>query len=581
TSATSHGVSASALDASTFCTLRSRARKAGPPRPLGWIMAMAAATRMGTLANAMSDERDRGTRETAEPTSSHRSAAAAGWECPEVGTFRALIPKDSHPLSWLSPVPLWKARNDVLARWLGDPTNAERRRWVASQRARGIDPHFTVRSHADHDRVSLLVLGDPGEGDASQYCVVPGLLRKAEDTSFMVIASDVIYPAGDSDEYGDKFYRPYQDYPRPIFAVPGNHDWYDGLNGFMRHFCGADRELREPPEIGRRSFFRDLMWWLFWRDAPRPREARFRRMRGLRGRPEQQAEQPGPYFAIEAGPVLLVGVDTGITGDLDRDQGAWLERISRGSPKPKILITGVPIYANGAYDPGRIEGSPSTVDDIVAAPEHNYIAVIGGNIHNYQRYPVRLPDGRTILHLVSGGGGAFMHPTHVIPRVDLPGMGEESFRCYPNRGDSLSIVSQIYQRRLGWLLGCRFIPPDQAAALVAERLGTAPARQADRAATVSDAARRTTATIFGLPTRFPGELQEYVRRFFDWNDPPMFKSFLRVDASPDEVAIRCFAATGCRPQEVDPPLEDELRCLHRADGRWAWVPEVTTTRKDT
>jgi hypothetical protein len=45
--------------------------------------------------------------------------------------------------------------------------------------------------------------------------------------------------------------------------------------------------------------------------------------------------------------------------------------------------------------------------------------------------------------------------------------------------------------------------------------------------------------------------------WLDWNQPPLFKSLLRVDAEPGEVRIRCFAATGCRDQEQAPPVEDQ------------------------
>jgi hypothetical protein len=38
-------------------------------------------------------------------------------------------------------------------------------------------------------------------------------------------------------EYREKFYVPYRAYPRDIYAIPGNHDWYDELVGFMIHFC--------------------------------------------------------------------------------------------------------------------------------------------------------------------------------------------------------------------------------------------------------------------------------------------------------------------------------------------------------
>ncbi len=40
--------------------------------------------------------------------------------------------------------------------------------------------------------------------------------------------------------------------------------------------------------------------------------------------------------------------------------------------------------------------------------------------------------------------------------------------------------------------------------------------------------------------------------------PPFFKSFLRIDVSPTELRLRCFAATGQRVQEVAPPVEDEV-----------------------
>ncbi|MFD4561194.1 metallophosphoesterase, partial [Streptomyces sp. NPDC058469] len=40
--------------------------------------------------------------------------------------------------------------------------------------------------------------------------------------------------------------------------------------------------------------------------------------------------------------------------------------------------------------------------------------------------------------------------------------------------------------------------------------------------------------------------------------PPFFKCFLRLDVTPDAVRLRCFAATGNRDQEMDPPVEDEI-----------------------
>jgi hypothetical protein len=54
---------------------------------------------------------------------------------------------------------------------------------------------------------------------------------------------------------------------------------------------------------------------------------------------------------------------------------------------------------------------------------------------------------------------------------------------------------------------------------------------------------------------------------WDWDHPPFFKSFLRLDATAEQVRIRCVAATGCGEHETEPPVEDELSWSART-GRW-------------
>jgi hypothetical protein len=295
----------------------------------------------------------------------------------------------------------------------------------------------------------------------------------------------------------------------------------------------------------------------------------------VRGQPSQQARQPAPYFCLDAGPLRLVGIDTGILGGIDRAQGEWLRRVSRNSDKPKILLTGKPLYVDGERRPCAIAGG-GTVDDVVTAPEHNYIAAIGGDIHNYQRYPVRLADDRVLLYLVSGGGGAFMHETHTIDNLDHLDLGvrEADFRCYPLRGDSLARYSQLWARKLRWLIGPLWrrlaISPDVAAALMAERLGEAPTREAS-SRRIPLGARFGAWLIFALlPTRGRRGLHVPISEWLDWNEPPLFKSFLRVDVGDDEVRVRCFAATGARSHEGEPPCEDEVRAIRQPDGSWRW-----------
>ena len=278
-------------------------------------------------------------------------------------------------------------------------------------------------------------------------------------------------------------------------------------------------------------------------------------MRRLRSAPGQLLDppQPAPYFAIDAGPLRLVGIDTGILGTLDAEQGRWLARVSRADERPKILLTGKPLLVDGRQKPCPIAGG-GTVDDIVRDPAANYVAAIGGDIHNYQRYPVTLPDGRTIQYVVSGGGGAFMHATHQIPTVDLPFVSEADFRCYPLRGDSLARYSQLYDRRLARGRGLLALSPAEAASYMGELLGLQPTRGVR--VPLGRRARRAAKLIQPLPaTR---GFHRFVSEAFDWNDPPLFKSFLRLDAGPRELRMRCFGVSGCAGTEDTPPVEDEF-----------------------
>lgn len=181
--------------------------------------------------------------------SSRDTAEGAGWGTGQRGEYRRLLPPGAEKISWFDPQMLWAARNGVLASWLGDPTGRIRSRWVAQRTAAGAPADKVIR-HDGPDRFSFLVIGDTGEGGEPQYAVVPGLLKEGRDTAFTVLASDVIYPVGSADDYGDKFFRPYQDYRAPIYAIPGNHDWYEDLDGFMRVFCDDAPPCRpSPPRV--------------------------------------------------------------------------------------------------------------------------------------------------------------------------------------------------------------------------------------------------------------------------------------------------------------------------------------------
>ena len=213
--------------------------------------------------------------------------------------------------------------------------------------------------------------------------------------------------------------------------------------------------------------------------------------------------------------------------------------------------------------------------EIVDDPEHRYIAVIGGDIHNYQRYPVKMPDGRTIQHIVSGAAGAYTKATHKIPTVeaDVCGCTESEFRCYPRRGDSLAAYSRLYDRRFFRDKGYMVVPYTQAPAIMKRLLAgeVEPSRSEDAQEEITKQAWKAAKRI----TKFPGSGGPFHQSFseiLDWNapPPPLFKSFLRLEVRPGELEIFCYAATGCSEHADNPPLEDWIRAREQSDGTWAW-----------
>jgi hypothetical protein len=594
--------------------------------------------------------------------SSADTAAAAGWAPGDQATYPLLLRARFEPpwdrFSWRDPrILLWVSRNDKLARLRPGYVDRLRARWMETQRetiAARFPGLLIDRSDLAAPRIALL--GDPGEADGSQYATVAPLRASCADTDFMVIVSDVTYPAGDPDEYVNGHFIPYQGYGKEIYALPGNHDWYAELVGFMHAFCGAPPlpPAAEAPPAGLGERLARLLWR---RPGPLDRDL----LRVFRARMASWADapapvQPGPYWAIDTGPLRIVGIDTGIEGTLDRAQGEWLLEVSRGRDVPKVLLTGKPLIVNGEYEPGRIDwgedGGP-TIDDIVRDERHRYVAAIGGDIHNYQRYPVRLRRAgggtRPLQYIVAGGSGAFLTATHTIDRIDgvpdlpdgvalvdkLPpqvradwaaGVAERDFVCYPKRGDSLARTSRRWAPTLRryllalvallalglatWLaplpdwgrlparligtaalaaaaplalvalfmlpvtlgvvvLGGR-VDPDVAARWIANRLALEPVRVAARTARIGWLARLRLQALLPPRRRFskllallraPADFLLYsttASAIFDDDDPPLFKSFLRLDVDGDRLTITCLGVTGRERDAQRPAVEDRV-----------------------
>ncbi len=212
--------------------------------------------------------------------------------------------------------------------------------------------------------------------------IVPALRGAAMSPAFCYHIGDVVYYNGEVDKYYDQFYEPYEHYPLPIVAIPGNHDGEPvnesakTLEGFYRNFLakpGAD------PVYTQES-----------RDSGRP-----------------AMHQPFFYWTLTTPFATFIGLYSNVPehGRLDDDQRAWFHDQMKAADAKKALIVAVhhPIYSFDTYH----SGSPTMakeLEDAINASRRLPNMVLTAHVHNYQRIELQLA-GHTIPFLVIGNSG--------------------------------------------------------------------------------------------------------------------------------------------------------------------------------
>jgi hypothetical protein len=379
-----------------------------------------------------------------------RIMRARGFSWVDPPNWRTFWPDLKYKIA-LNRLPRWPFLDVTLA---GDLANTVRKAYVKGM----LGGVATVDSSAQIApplrtpfAFTFAIIGDPGEGDDSQlYPLRPERWEKKEairkalqggaqtDDSpdfveallsladFAIISSDVVYPAGELMDFERGVYRPYNGLNIPIYAIPGNHDWYDDLQGFLVNFTYAaahepgtplERELVQMPWSA--TFSPNRRWeqidWL-------RRRYQLESLGGLPGRPETQQRLSFFELVFEAAPLTVLGLDNGVIGSIDDLQYSWLERRLRRAREAGhliIVIAGMPLYVDahfaGEKQPqpevrGRISYGMREIYELLR--RYNVDVVMGGDTHAYQRYQVRYTgeDGKayTMHHFVNGGGGAYL-----------------------------------------------------------------------------------------------------------------------------------------------------------------------------
>jgi hypothetical protein len=318
-------------------------------------------------------------------------------------------------------------------------------------------PARVVVAGDDQSPMWIDFVADTGDGFDPTYsvawCVSQPHLRPAghdEDLPrghVLILGGDQVYPYATATQYDDRFRGPYTSalpWTHPgsskahladpytsataeeadnavqltnpcMFAIPGNHDWYDGLTGFMRLFA-------QPGWIGGR-----------------------------------EVVQTRSYFALELpGPYWLWAIDVQSDAYVDAAQIEYFRAIAEHRMHEGdrlILCTAKPSWADVTEEPDAYRNLAFVERELVPK-DVTTVLMLSGDKHHYARYD---STESARVRLTAGGGGAFLSATHKLaPFVEVPRPSQLSRRMTSMENvdkERFELQQPCYpdQRRSRWL----------------------------------------------------------------------------------------------------------------------------------
>lgn len=255
-----------------------------------------------------------------------------------------------------------------------------------------------IRSSFNEDKDGSIwfdYTADTGDGFDSTYTIAsliarPTLSMGACETrrgDLLVLGGDQVYPDASYESYFERFRKPYKwafpdqtdisEEKHPLmYAIPGNHDWYDGLDLFLALFC-----KKRSWSVGN------------WRT------------------PQQRS-----YFALRlSNNWWLWGVDIQLSERIDQPQEDYFDFIASKMPEASNLIicTAAPGWLYGSSTHNLSYQSLGYVAGIAhrSGKDIRIPLVLSGDTHHYSRYKAEHAGTQFVT---AGGGGAFLHPTHQL-----------------------------------------------------------------------------------------------------------------------------------------------------------------------
>ncbi len=313
---------------------------------------------------------------------------------------------------------------------------ADRREMEAALDHRVLTPPMEEagKNYSERKDIWIDFISDTGDGFNATYSVASTasqkeLIVQVDGNKFilprakiLILGGDQVYPTPTGDSYDAKFRVPFDaalpadttetDCPH-LYAIPGNHDWYDGLSSFIKVFC-------------------QQRWIGNW-----------------------QTQQTRSYFALPLPHhCWLWATDIQLNEDIDKPQLDYFRDIAREkmiAGDKVILCTAEPAWVyqqlyedNTSYNRLRFFIETYITEDKAERIGKTFqlAVVLTGDLHHYSHYCTNNENNESNHYITAGGGGAFMHLTHNLPE-NLTKLEKENLKLqaiFPSKKDSFRLL---------------------------------------------------------------------------------------------------------------------------------------------
>lgn len=380
-------------------------------------------------------------------------------------------------VDWYDPRQLFKtARQTAISEIIGEYADPRLRAadtgggrfYDYSLKLRATKYDFEPVENEAREEIWIDYIADVGDGWNSTYAVamslaqpqirVEGAEKNLERGEILFFGGDAVYPSAHADEYQNRLVTPYELAFRAgeasraagataaelkqtphVFALPGNHDWYDSLTAFKDIFCS--------------HIFNNRRFAGGWR-----------------------TRQERSYFALKLPHKWwLLAVDMQLSRNIDVSQLEYFETvIKRIEPGSRVILCFPEPFWVKAIKYQKVtdefEEKEKSVERLEWLLRENKIEVkvyIAGDLHHYRRFE----DETSVQKITAGGGGAFLHPTHDYDfrhnwndkdkgfalRADYPSYEESRRLDWKNflfvwHNKTFGIFTALVYAMVGWLI---------------------------------------------------------------------------------------------------------------------------------